>query len=301
MADDDYFSLLGFSGPDEFDPDIHWAGETPNSPVEVPVGVDADGQKVSFDFSRFAGLDDHHLVVAEPGSGTTTLLRTLITGLSYRRSPGFHGYLVVEGKPDGEYSDIESWPHSSGRVKPGDGEEGTGRRLTQWLAGEIARRRACFEAIGAIDISDYQAKTAVNEKSTNSAETSWLPEFYVIIDNVTWLVGSEFDAIYHAIRFDGNILGIKLIMATPWETWVRLQEADYFDGIAPRFALGLNSAQASQLFGQDLPHDLITPGDAYLRALDGRLIRFTVTSAGEARSAEAEVGGETEVEGAGAP
>ncbi|MCT7372110.1 FtsK/SpoIIIE domain-containing protein [Mycolicibacterium llatzerense] len=273
-ADDDYFTLLGFD-PATADFDTLWANEAPASTVDVPIGVDQNGRKVSIDFGRFAGLDDHHLIVAAPGHGTTGLLKILLLGLMYRRSPRFHNFFVIEGKPAAEYRDFDGVPHLVGRVDQRDDGELTTDRLAQVLAGEIDRRRAGFAAVGVTNLSDYQTRTAGVEEF-DGVETPWLPELYIIIDNVSWLLGTDFDAINQVIKTDGHALGIKLIMATPWDTWSRTEASGYFDGLAPRFALGLTAAQVRGVFGSDVPDSLRTPGQAYVQTLDGRTTKCTV-------------------------
>ncbi|CPW79335.1 cell division protein FtsK [Mycobacteroides abscessus] len=271
-----YFALLGINRPEDLRLETQWgADEGPNSPVDVPVGRDRAGQTLSFNFSRFAGTDDHHLIVAAPGAGTTTLLRALTTGLRVRRSPRFHNLFIIEGKPRGEYRDFAATPGIVGRVDPRDDGTQTAWRLGQVLVGEIERRRAVIEAAGAAGFSDYQMRTR-DVHDVDEVEIPWLPELYIVVDNIDWLVGTDFDDVLPAIRADGNALGIKLIIGTSYDTWSRLNADDYFDNVTPRFTLGLTAQQSSSVFGADVSEDLINPGEAYLHTHDGTRTRFTV-------------------------
>lgn len=276
----DLLALLGFSRIEEFDPRAFWEGVVPGGPIKVPVASTDDGSPVRVDLGRFSGTGDHVLVVGDPQSGTTMLLKTVMICLAALRPPEQLGFLAIEARSEVKSFDgIERTPHCSGVVNPRHGAAGTATRVSQWLMGEIERRRELFVESGVTNISDYQVNSIAARAA--GAEVPVLPELFVVIEDVTWLVDSEFDVISRILRAEGHSLGVRLIVGTPYVTWAQLKDSGYFDQITPRFTLGLDSAQSSAVFDATVSDDLELEGQAYVRSDDGELLRCQLISADE--------------------
>lgn len=278
----DFFQLLGLTPIEEFDPKAEWQKVTPASPMVIPVGTAEDGSTAALDMSRFRSLDDHFLIVGASTAGVTTLLRTILTVLSIRRSVQDLAYMVMESEDRNEYADMMSFPNCIAQVRTARGAEASAHRVSQWVLGEVEKRRAALAAARVADIGDYQIKVRQHaDKDNASTETPWLPELFLAIDNVTWLLNTEFDAVSRIIRQEGHALGIRLLLSTPYDTWNLLAGSGYFDGITPRIAIGLTANQSAAVFGADVPHDLRPPGQAYLRTQQDKLVRFRIASVDE--------------------
>jgi DNA segregation ATPase FtsK/SpoIIIE-like protein len=118
--------------------------------LTIPIGVDLAGSPVVLDFTRWASLDDHVAVVGAPGAGTTTVLRTIMLGLSLSRSPDLINFPVAEGKAGGhEYADAPELPHCTGHVTfTRDQTDRLARRLAIALVGEVDRREELLRTAG---------------------------------------------------------------------------------------------------------------------------------------------------------
>ncbi|MFV8169712.1 FtsK/SpoIIIE domain-containing protein [Mycobacterium sp. DBP42] len=274
------FELLGLEGP-EFDLAARWdAHDGRSRDLRVPIGFDASGAIVSLDFSRWSSLDDHVLVVGAPGAGTTTLLRTLLLSLSITHHPSHAGIFVVEGKAGGqEYAEVDSGvPHCRGHVTfAEDRREWTVHRLTQALAGEVDRRERLLQSAGVASIERYRDVLRANP--VDSPSRADVPETFVLIDNFSWLQGEDFDRVVRLLAAHGHRLGLRMVVGVPYSLWESLEPANYFSNFTARVALGLPRRQAAAVLGADVPDDLGSPGDAYVRWLGAQPIRVAIATA----------------------
>ena len=276
----DFLRLYGLTSVDDIDLPKRWEGKTAASPLLVPIGLDESGTPVALDFSRFHGLDDHVLVVGAPRAGTTNLMRAIMFGLTLARSSTDLVYLVVDSNPESEFQELTRLPNCLGAAECWD--EQSVWRLAQWMGGEIERREAAFEAVGADNLSEYLLKVTPEMRDPARPSTR-VPyaEYFLIIDDISSLVGSDFDIVCQNIRNDGHRLGIRMIVRAAQPTWERLKDTDYFDGLTARIALGLPASQSSELFGVNVSDDLTSPGEAYLHTQQGGLIKLRVPFLGE--------------------
>ncbi|TMS51050.1 MULTISPECIES: FtsK/SpoIIIE domain-containing protein [Mycobacteriaceae] len=275
-----FFKLHGLEGP-EFDLAARWAAhDGPGGDMSVPIGFDAKGAVVALDFSRWTSLDDHVLVVGAPGAGTTTLLRTLALSLCITQHPSRAGILAVEGKSGKqEYAELGSkLPHCLGHVTFSDDcREWTARRLTQALAGQVDRRERFLQATGMTSIEGY--RNALRASQVDDPDRTDAPEVLVLVDNLSWLHGKDFDQAVRLLAAHGHRLGLRMVVGAPYQLWESLEPTGYFDSFTARVALGLPQRQAAAVLGTDVPDDLGSPGDAYVRWLGAQPIRVMIPTA----------------------
>lgn len=271
-----FFELHGLEGP-EVDLAARWAAHDSRSgDLRVPIGFDADGAVVALDFSRWSSLDDHLLVVGATSAGTTTLLRTLALSLCITQHPSRAGFLAVEGKSAGrEYAELGSVPHCRGHVTFSDEHrERTALRLARTLTGQIDRREGILQSTGMTSIEDY--RNALVTTTIDDPDRDEAPELFVLVDNLSWLHGRDFDQTVGLLAAHGHHLGLRMVIGVPYRLWESLEPTGYFDSFTARVALGLPQRQATAVLGADVPDDLGSPGDAYVRRLGAQPIRVMI-------------------------
>lgn len=277
-----FFELHGIDDPEETNLAERWQAHDGHSGgLIVPIGFDDNEAVVSLDLSRWSSLDDHVLVVGAPGAGTTTLLRTLALSLCITQSPASAGIFVVEGKAGRqEYAEFGSQiPHRRGHVTFTDEHrEWTVGRLVQVLAGEVDRREKLLAPTSMASIEEYREALKTNPVEGDPRQSD-VAELMLLIDNLSWLHGEEFDQVVGLLAARGHRLGLRMVVGVPYRLWESLEPTGGFDRFTARIALGLPQRQASAVLGAEVPHDLGSPGDAYLRWLGAEPVRVRIASA----------------------
>jgi DNA segregation ATPase FtsK/SpoIIIE-like protein len=268
-----FFGLHGVDGA-QFDPQTVWREKESTGFLTIPIGVGLAGSPVVLDFTRWASLDDHVAVVGAPGAGTTTVLRTIMLGLSLSRSPDLINFLVAEGKAGGhEYADAPELPHCTGHVTfTRDQTDRLARRLAIALVGEVDRREELLRTAGVTNLDDY--RQALKMRS----DIEPLPDTFVILDDITWL-RPGFDEALRSLVARGHRLGMRLVVGIPYPQWQTLSRSGASDGFSARVAVGLSKQQASSVLAADVPGgDVTTAGHGYVTHLGGEPVRVALLS-----------------------
>ncbi len=273
-----FADLYGIGDRSWFDPTKRWQGED-LATFEVPIGFDATGAAVSLDFGRWSSLDDHVAVIAAPGAGTTTLLRTAMIGLTILRSPEHVNILAVEGQPScTQYGDFGKAPHCTGHVTYFPDETAAiGFRLSEVLRGEVARRERLLADSDAATLDDYRYTVS------RDGDGELLPELFIVLDNFSALRPELDDGLQLALA-TGRQLGLHVIAGIPYRDWAALAAAGLLEGFTGRIALGLSRGQVSATLDVEVTDDLESPGNAYVMRLDSPPQRATIVNADTAPS-----------------
>ncbi|WP_457181039.1 hypothetical protein [Mycobacteroides abscessus] len=262
-----YQELVGIARLENFDPRAGWASKNAGSPLRIPVGYTDDDAPVHIELSRFHSLDDHCMAVGD----TSDLVETIAYTLRLYRNNQDLAVLAVKGNSDRDTFDgLEG--HCSGVVRP-DLSPGarTAWRLGQVLSGEIDRRREALEQAEVTNISDYQKLNPDHR----------FPELFVVFDDPAWLLdGDDITEVWQDLQQHGHLLAIRFIVAIPYPEWERL-DPKHFQGITPRFTVGLTGHQTANVFSTEVPDETPPKGQAYLLNDNNQPIRFHTVSARE--------------------
>ncbi len=236
----------------------NWQHRSPDRYLKVPIGVRRGGQPMVLDLNH-TGHGPHGLVAGTTGSGKSELLQTLVLALALTHHPYDVGFVLVDFKGGGAFSDLVDLPHTLGMVTDLSGNL-TERALVA-LQAEMDRRKQLFNDAGVNDIGPYQQlywQGKVKEP---------LPRLVVIIDEFAELVNDYPDFMdgLIAIARVGRSLGVHLILATQSPAGVVKQQI--WANARFRICLRVESRQESMEMlhrpeASDLPR---MPGRGYLQ------------------------------------
>lgn len=235
-----------------------WQNRSPDRYLKVPIGERRGNQPMVLDLNH-TGHGPHGLVAGTTGSGKSELLQTLVIALALTHHPYDVGFVLVDFKGGGAFSDLVNLPHTLGMVTDLSGNL-TERALVA-LRAEMDRRKQLFNDAGVNDIGPYQQlywQGKVQEP---------LPRLVVIIDEFAELVNDYPDFMDEliAIARVGRSLGIHLILATQSPAGVVKQQI--WANAKFRICLRVESRQESMEMlhrpeASDLPR---IPGRGYLQ------------------------------------
>ncbi|MFZ5826306.1 MAG: type VII secretion protein EssC [Bacillota bacterium] len=183
-----------------FGVDGGWA--PPSEWMEAVVGLlDAPEHQAQVPLRLDLGKEGHLAVYGAPGSGKTTFLQTLVTGLAFRYSPSdCHIYLVDGGGRS--LVGLQGLPHVGGVVL-GDEQERV-QRLTRMLMQILEERKVLLGEAGVNTLEAYR-----------QVGTAPLPGIVVVVDSYATFVQSNPDVedAFAQIAREGGGLGLHLVLA----------------------------------------------------------------------------------------
>ena len=184
-----------------------WQARDPDNYLKVIIGERRGGQPLILDLNH-TGHGPHGLVAGTTGSGKSELLQTLVLALALTHHPYDVGFVLVDFKGGGTFSELAKLPHTLGMVTDLSGSL-TSRALVA-LQAEVEKRKRLFNDANVNDIGPYQ------ERYWKGKVKAPLPRLIVIIDEFAELVSDYPDFIEGliAIARVGRSLGIHLILAT---------------------------------------------------------------------------------------
>lgn len=199
--------MMGIKDINGYDLARNWRHRSPDQYLKVPIGERRGNQPMLLDLNH-TGHGPHGLVAGTTGSGKSELLQTLVIALALTHHPHDVGFVLVDFKGGGAFSDLVTLPHTLGMVTDLTGNL-TERALVA-LEAEMDRRKRLFGDAGVNDIGPYQ------ELYWQGKVKDPLPRLVVIIDEFAELVNDHPDFIDGLIGIArvGRSLGVHLILAT---------------------------------------------------------------------------------------
>lgn len=251
--------LMGIKDITAYDVVGNWQRRSSDQYLKVPIGVRRGNQEMVLDLSH-TGHGPHGLIAGTTGSGKSELLQTLVLSLALKHHPHDVGFVLVDFKGGGAFSDLAALPHTLGIVTNISGN--LAERALVALEAEIKRREHLLvNEAGVNDIGMYQ------QLYWQGKVKQPLPRIIIIIDEFAELVTDYPDFMDGLIRVArvGRALGIHLILATQSPAGVVRQQI--WDNAKFRICLRVESREASMAMlhrpeAANLPR---MPGRGYLQ------------------------------------
>jgi len=250
--------MMGIEDIVKYDVAANWKNRSPDQYLQVPIGERRGNQPLVLDLNH-TGHGPHGLIAGTTGSGKSELVQTLVVALALTHHPYDVGFILVDFKGGGTFSELVRLPHTLGMVTDLTGNL-TERALVA-LEAEMDRRKRLFNDAGVNDIGLYQA-LYWQGKVENP-----LPRLVVIIDEFAELVNDYPDFMDGLIGIArvGRSLGVHLILATQSPAGVVKQQI--WANAKFRICLRVESRQESQEMlhrpeAANLPR---VPGRGYLQ------------------------------------
>jgi S-DNA-T family DNA segregation ATPase FtsK/SpoIIIE len=230
-------NLLGVRDIDSYDVATNWQHHPPDVYLKVPIGERRGKQQMVLDLNH-TGHGPHGLIAGTTGSGKSELVQTLVVALAMKHHPYDVGFVLVDFKGGGTFSQLIGLPHAQGMVTDLSGNL-TERALVA-LEAEMDRRKLLFNDAGVNDIGPYQKKYWAGKVKEP------LPRLVVIIDEFAELVTDYPDFMDGLIGIArvGRSLGVHLILATQSPAGVVKQQI--WANAKFRICLRVESRQESQ-------------------------------------------------------
>ncbi len=272
-ADTTLTSLLGIASPFALDLAALWQPRSPRSRLRVPIGSDADGQRVELDIKEAAqgGMGPHGLIIGATGSGKSELLRTLVLGLALTHPSDVLNFVLVDFKGGATFLGLERLTHVSAVITNLADELPLVDRMRDALNGELVRRQELLRAAG-----NYASLRDYVRAREHGADLPPVPTLFVVIDEFSELlsVRPEFIDLFVMIGRLGRSLGVHLLLASQRLEEGKLRGLDTH--LSYRIGLRTFSAMESRVVlgvpdAYELPPQ---PGNGYLKVGTDNMTRF---------------------------
>lgn len=183
---------------------------TPAGPLQVAIGEDVDGGKISVDLAKMP----HLLIAGTTGSGKSVCLNAMIMTLLMRVTPAEVRMILIDPKRV-EMSLYNGIPHL---YVPPVTEPKEAASALKWAVAEMERRLKVFEQVGAKNIGFYNQMIQKGELTDeNGDHPIEMPYIVVVIDELSDLMmvaGKDVEDSIVRIAQLARAAGIHLIIAT---------------------------------------------------------------------------------------
>jgi S-DNA-T family DNA segregation ATPase FtsK/SpoIIIE len=257
-------TLLGIGDAAALDPVAGWRRRALTETLRVPIGVTSEGEPVILDLkeSALGGDGPHGLVIGATGSGKSELLRTIVTGLALRHSPGLLAFVLVDFKGGAAFAGLQELPHVAGVITNLANDLAMVDRMHAALFGEIRRRQELLRSAG-----NLPSLRAYHQRLAEGENLPPLPYLLVLVDEFGELLASrpDFIDLFVAVGRLGRSLGMHLLLSSQQLDEGRLRGLE--SHLSYRMALRTFSAAESRVvLGVPDAYELPPlPGSAYLK------------------------------------
>jgi DNA segregation ATPase FtsK/SpoIIIE, S-DNA-T family len=221
--------------------------------------------------SALGGIGPHGLMVGATGSGKSETARAIVLGLAATHPPDKVNFLLVDFKGGSTFARLEALPHTAAVITNLVDDLSRVDRLSETIAGELARRQELLRAAGA-----YANAGAYEVDRAGGAALEPLPSLLLVVDEFSELLSARPDFIEMFMRIGriGRAVGVHLLLASQRLEEGRLRGLDTY--LSYRIGLRTFSAMESRTVlgvpdAYELPN---APGHGYLRAEPGAPRRF---------------------------
>ncbi|WBP96391.1 type VII secretion protein EccCb [Mycolicibacterium neoaurum] len=264
--------LVGMDGPPLRSPDSRVR-------LRVPIGTgdgpDNRGMPVYLDIKEAAegGMGPHGLCVGATGSGKSEFLRTLVLGLAAMHTSDELNLALIDFKGGATFLGFERLSHVAAVITNLAEEAHLVSRMQAALTGEMQRRQQLLRASGTGNITEYRRARAAGRDLTV------LPVLFLVIDEFSELLSRhpDFAEVFLAVGRLGRSLGMHLLLASQRLDEGRLRGLEAH--LSYRICLKTFSTSDSRaVIGVPDAYELSAePGSAYLKTVDGELVKLRTT------------------------
>ncbi|MGI9460933.1 MAG: FtsK/SpoIIIE domain-containing protein, partial [Pirellulales bacterium] len=232
--------------------------ESKQDVLDVPLGVDQDGEVVSVNFSACA----HLLIAGQTGSGKSKAVETLICNAATLYDAKQLKFVLVDGKGGVELNKFASLPHCFYGVGR-NGAEGVDR-LSQALD-EMDRRWDLFRKSEVTNIAQYNSR--------HSEPGDWLPWWLVVLDEYADLrsskeTGDRLEDLVKRLGTLARAAGIHVVVSTQ-KPVVEVVTTTLKENLPARLAFRVSDGGGSRVILDDMGAEkLVGKGDGILKDQD---------------------------------
>jgi len=232
--------------------------------LEVPIGR-AGAREWQY-FKVGDGTAQHALVAGRTGSGKSTLMHVLITGLAMAYSPEEVELYLIDFKKGVEFKDYATQLLPHARVVAVESEREFGLSVLQGLDVEWGRRGDAFRSAGCNALTDYRRTTGVR-----------MPRILLLVDEFQEFfteddgIARQAAVLLDRLAREGRAFGMHVLLGSQTLAGAFSLARSTIDQMAIRIAMQCSEADSRLILGEDNPAArlLSRPGDAFYNAMSG--------------------------------
>ncbi len=268
LDEEDKKSVITLDDIYPLDLDLDKSYSTKRKGIEVTLGLDQNGHRLSYDVSQ-TGIGPHCLIGGATGSGKSELVLAMIMSLVLNYSASDLSLALIDFKGTGLKEALsyrgELLPHIDLALSNLD-EVALDRSLAYFKL-ECKRREEVFQKLASIthtsimDLKDYDRADPLRYG------LSKIPYLFIVIDEFAELKASRQNFMQDIISIAriGRSLGIMMILIT--QKPAAVVDKEVWANTAYRIALKVNDvADSKELLNNDLAFKIKRPGEFYLLA-----------------------------------
>lgn len=215
----DILSYYGIDDPANIDFNALWGPRRDilsEDRMKAPYGTRADtGELLILDIKETAA-GPHGIMVGTTGSGKTEGLKTFLLSLILGHSPDNLQLVLADFKGGAGVKPFAGAPHVSCVMTDLEGDQAELGRFVDGTFGEIARRKAIVDSIGASDAEDYNRRRVDAARDPNGPQLDPLPRLFVVVDEFTqgFKMDPTLPGLLDEIARQGRSLWVHLLLAS---------------------------------------------------------------------------------------
>lgn len=218
-----FLSLMGIENAAMLDLDTLWQPLPNEERLRIPLGLRENGEPLWIDLKDEAegGMGPHGLAIGMTGSGKTTFLRCLVTGLLTKHSPDVVEAVLVDFKGEAGFDEFDGFPHVKAILSNMAEKKSMVDRFEDTLYGLMERRERHLKewghkVIGSAfpSVADYEAHR--EEAAAKDIILPPMPTMFIIIDEFSLMLSDHprMTPVLEALTRKGRTLGVFFLFAS---------------------------------------------------------------------------------------